>query len=179
MHFAVAVDVWERLLSISTGTPMPGSGSSRPWCCTTRSQISWGRPNASPAWARLLSVITTPMPGKVRAGHSVVRGGHESARGANCIHGLGKIALRQNEYPNVRQQVEQAMALYDEVANRRGKAHGIHNLGETALGQSEYADARQGFEQAMVLYDQVSDHIGRPIVSANCARLPTGWRNEW
>src|SRR5882724_206063 len=79
-----------------------------------------------PALGKIFSVIVSQL--------------DDSPEKSSCMDdSLGRMAIHRNEYADARQQFEQAMVLYDEVADRRGKAHCIYALGEIALYQDEYA----------------------------------------
>jgi len=62
-----------------------------------------------PALGKIFSVIVSQL--------------DDSTEKASCMDSLGRMAMHRNEYADARQQFEQAMVLYDEVADRRGKAH--------------------------------------------------------
>ena len=74
---------------------------------------------------------------------------------ANCIKGLGDIALASSEHEGARQRYEQALLLYRQVGSVLGEANCIQSLGEIALGNDENVAAGERFREALALYRRI------------------------
>ena len=83
---------------------------------------------------------------------------------ANCIGGLGDIALARSEREEARNRYETALPLYKKVGDVLGEANCIGSLGDIALERSEHEEARKRYETALPLYKKVGDVQGE----ANC-----------
>ena len=92
---------------------------------------SWARPTASSASA--ISRLA-------RSDHTAARDAYEQALPlyrqvgdilgeANCIAGLGDIALERSDYEAARNAYEQALRFYRQVGSIRGEANCIQSLG--------------------------------------------------
>jgi tetratricopeptide (TPR) repeat protein len=73
---------------------------------------------------------------------------------ANCIRGLGHIALERSDYQN-------ALPLYDQVGHIHGRATCIRGLGNIALARSDHDTAHACYEQALPLFAQVGSVHGQ------------------
>jgi tetratricopeptide (TPR) repeat protein len=85
---------------------------------------------------------------------------------SRCMSTLADVALDRSDYDTARRLYEQALPLYQKVANLLGEGHCIRSLGEIALRRSDHETAAQQFEQALPLYQKVGAVIGE----ANCIR---------
>jgi tetratricopeptide (TPR) repeat protein len=83
---------------------------------------------------------------------------------ADCIKGLGDIALARSNHEGARRRYEAALPLYQGVDSVLGEANCIRGLGEIALRRSDHEGARQRYEAALPLYQKVGDVLGE----ANC-----------
>jgi tetratricopeptide (TPR) repeat protein len=83
---------------------------------------------------------------------------------ANCVKGLGKIALRRSEYEEARARFEAALPLYRLAGSVLGEANCVMSLGEIALARAEHEEARARYEAALPLYRRVGAVMGE----ANC-----------
>jgi tetratricopeptide (TPR) repeat protein len=85
---------------------------------------------------------------------------------ADCIKGLGDIALESSDHEGARAHYEVALPLYRQVGDVLGEANCIRRLGDIALGRSDHEGARARYEEALPLFRQVGDVLGE----ANCIR---------
>ena len=85
---------------------------------------------------------------------------------ANCILGLGEVALRLSLYADARIRINEALALYRQVGDPRGEANCFFNLGNIAREQSDAVLAVTNYEKALPLYQQARDRRGE----ANCMK---------
>jgi len=68
---------------------------------------------------------------------------------ANCIKGLGEIALLRSDHEAARNAFEEALPLYRTAGSLRGEANCLHGHGEIALAHSDHAAARKAFDEAL------------------------------
>ena len=83
---------------------------------------------------------------------------------ANCIQGLGDIALARSDHEGARRRYEEALPLYRKVGDVLGEANCIQRLGDIALAPLGSRGRARRYEQALPLYRQVGDVLGE----ANC-----------
>ena len=77
---------------------------------------------------------------------------------ANCIKGLGDIALASSEHESARQCYEQALPLYRRVGDVLGEANCIKSLGDIALAErDESGAADERFREALALYRRIEE----------------------
>ena len=85
---------------------------------------------------------------------------------ANCVHGLGDIALARSDHEGARERYEAALPLYQKVGNVVGEANCVQSLGDIALERADHGGARERYEAALSLYHNVGSVLGE----ANCVR---------
>ena len=83
---------------------------------------------------------------------------------ANCILGLGDIAVLRSGYRAGRALYEEALALLRRVGEPLGEANCIRSLGDIALRRSDLEGARARYEEALLLYRRAGNLLGE----ANC-----------
>jgi tetratricopeptide (TPR) repeat protein len=83
---------------------------------------------------------------------------------ADCIQGLGDIALARSDHEAARRGYAEALPLYRRVGSVLGEANCIKGLGDIALRRSDHEAARRGFAEALPLYHRVGAVLGE----ANC-----------
>ncbi|SON56436.1 Regulatory protein AfsR [Hartmannibacter diazotrophicus] len=85
---------------------------------------------------------------------------------ANCIFGLGNVALARSDHNGAQKAFEDALPLYRKVGDLLGEANCIHSLGNIALLHSDHDGAQKAYENALPLYRRVGAVLGE----ANCIR---------
>lgn len=85
---------------------------------------------------------------------------------ANCIQGLGDIALARTDHEGARKAYEEAMPLYRAAADFGGQAKCISRLGDIALARTEHQAARKAYEEALPLCRRAGSVLGE----ANCIK---------
>jgi hypothetical protein len=86
---------------------------------------------------------------------------------ANCIKGLGDIALyRDDDYDTAKARFEEAQSLFEQTSSLVSQANCIKGLGDIAYYRADDDTAQARFEEAQSLYEQTGDLLGL----ANCIR---------
>ena len=83
---------------------------------------------------------------------------------ADCVKGLGDVALRRSDHEGARKRYEAALPLYQKVSGVLGEATCIEALGDIAFERRDYEEARERYNAALPLYKQVENAAGE----ANC-----------
>lgn len=83
---------------------------------------------------------------------------------ANCIKGLGDVALRRSDHDAARLRYDEALLLYRGIDSVLGEANCIQSLGEIAFGRSDHDTARSRYDEALLLYRRIDSVLGE----ANC-----------
>jgi tetratricopeptide (TPR) repeat protein len=94
----------------------------------------------------------------------IARAAGNLGRRADCIRGLGDIALARSDHGDARRRFEEAQPLYERLGDLLGQANCIKRLGDIALARSDHGDARRCYEEARPLYERLGDVVGQ----ANC-----------
>ena len=76
---------------------------------------------------------------------------------ANCISGLGEIAVARSQYDLARTNYEGALALYKQARDLRGEANCAKNLGFIAIARSDRETAGTFLKIALNIYQQISE----------------------
>jgi tetratricopeptide (TPR) repeat protein len=91
---------------------------------------------------------------------------------ANCIKGLGDIALnRDDNYDTAQARFEEAQSLYEQTGNLLGQANCIQSLGDVALQRADHGTAQARFEEALALYQQLRDLYSIGATHQRLARI--------
>ena len=78
---------------------------------------------------------------------------------ADCLDGLGWIAVEKKEYAAARPLFEEAVVLYQEVGNPSRKAHSFGMLAYMLLMQGDYTQARLLFEENLAFSKALGDRL--------------------
>jgi predicted ATPase/Tfp pilus assembly protein PilF len=71
---------------------------------------------------------------------------------ADALHTSGYLAFRQGDHLEAVPILEESLALYQTLGDRKGIAATLHHLGIAAFHQNQYAEAQSLYQQALELY---------------------------
>lgn len=100
------------------------------------------------------------LPSPLSAAREAARVIGDVGREADCLQGLGDIALYRGKFDDARGQYEAARALYQQVGSVLGEASCLQGLGDAALERSDDDQARGRYTAALELYQRVNFGFG-------------------
>jgi tetratricopeptide (TPR) repeat protein len=104
--------------------------------------------------------------GLLKRARDVARQIEEEELEADCLYGLGRLALRGSEHDEARERFQEALPLYQHVGSLLGQANCIKGLGDIAKRRSDHDAARVKLQEALILYQRVGSLLGQ----ANCIK---------
>jgi non-specific serine/threonine protein kinase len=110
------------------------------WFWAIRGYVGEGR-------ERCAAILAKPRPAEPTATLSTV------------LHGAGNLSFRQDDYPTARGYYQQALAVREQLGDRRGVAGSLGSLGNVAQYQGDYAEALKLFEQSLVINREVGNRV--------------------
>ncbi len=84
---------------------------------------------------------------------------------ARALVGAGSLAWQQGDYTEARPFLEEAVAAFRELDDRRGLAEATHWLGHLTFDQKRYWAARKQFTESLALYEELGDEDNAVILS--------------
>jgi nucleoside phosphorylase/tetratricopeptide (TPR) repeat protein len=100
------------------------------------------------------------LPSPLFAAREAARALGDVGREADCLQGLGDIALYRGKFDEARGQYEAALGLYKQVGSLLGEASCLQALGDAALDRSDDEQARGRYMAALELYQRVNFGFG-------------------
>ena len=88
------------------------------------------------------------------------KGGDPTPLRARALTGAGVLAFLQCDYGRAEDHLEQSLALYEELDDRRGVAEVTDVLGGVAREQGDYEQARALHEESLALSRELGDEHG-------------------
>jgi predicted ATPase/Tfp pilus assembly protein PilF len=76
------------------------------------------------------------------------------------LYGAGFLAFQQGDWAVARPRLEQSLAIYRELGDRRDIAGAVISLGYMALNQDDIGSARSRFEESVTIYRELGDKYG-------------------
>jgi DNA-binding SARP family transcriptional activator len=95
----------------------------------------------------------------------------DESRCARYAYYLGKVLLRQDDYPAARQHLDRAIGVFRAVADRPRLADAYVDLADVATEEGKYAEASSSLVQALALYGELRQPVGLATVKSRQALL--------
>jgi tetratricopeptide (TPR) repeat protein len=171
-HFlALAADEGEKVGAVGGGAAVARLGPEMPNVEAAFQASSEGERRATAAgaayeFAKMVGFSGLGRPDPLRALAQACHAAGDKHGEANCIQGLGDIALARSDHDAARRAYEEARPLYRQVGAVLAEANCIKGLGDIALRRSDHDAARRAYEEARPLYRKVGAVLGE----ANCIR---------
>jgi predicted ATPase/DNA-binding winged helix-turn-helix (wHTH) protein len=98
--------------------------------------------------------------GRIRLETLLQMAGSERPRErARVLHFLGALATAQGDYPAAKHFLQQALSLYEELADDSGIAASLNALGVTERDQGDYSAAQSNFERSLACWRLLSNRL--------------------
>lgn len=95
----------------------------------------------------------------------------DESRCARYAYFLGKVLLRQDDYPAARQHLDRAIGVFRAVADRPRLADAYVDLADVATEEGNYVEASSSLAQALALYGELRQPVGLATVKSRQALL--------
>ena len=89
---------------------------------------------------------------------------------ANCLKGLGDLAMRVSDLDAASRYYQQALPLYREIKDRLGEANCLQSLGLMALARNDPAAAFEQFVKVLSIYRTIGARLGEQATLGYLAR---------
>src|SRR6266404_4415909 len=119
---------------------------------------------AAIAWAEFVRLTGVGSETSIEKAALVARDRDDQLSCANCIRGLGDIALARSDHETANRRYKEAQPIYRQVGSVPGEATCIQRLGDIGLARSDHETAKRRYEEAQSMYRQVGEVLGE----ANC-----------
>jgi predicted ATPase len=128
------------------------------WLCETKNP-DWGF-RLGAALFRFWDMREHLTEGRIRLETLLQMAGSERPRErARILHFLGALATAQGDYPAAKHFLQQALSLYEELADDSGIAASLNALGVTERDQGDYSAAQSNFERSLARWRLLSNRL--------------------
>jgi non-specific serine/threonine protein kinase len=93
---------------------------------------------------------------------------------ANALRAAGLLAHEQGDYAAARPLIEQSLAIFQELGDKRRIALSLYSLGRVALVQGEYGAAKPLFEQSLAILREVGPGFGLTLTNLGVVAYKQG-----
>ncbi len=131
--------------------------------------------HAATGWAEFVRFTGLGSGGPLEAAAVAAETRGMTQQQANCIQGLGDIALQRSDHDGARERYEAALPLYEKVGDILGQANCIRGLGDIALERWDRDGARTLYQRALELYERIPEPYSIGSAHRSLARVT---RNE-
>jgi hypothetical protein len=90
---------------------------------------------------------------------------------ADCIAGLGEVALENSDHNAARERYEQAVLRYRRIGDVLGETNCNRRIGDIALARSDRNGARARYEDALAQYSRIPDPYSIGWTYTSLARI--------
>jgi len=97
---------------------------------------------------------------------------------AVALGGLGILGFRLTDFPTAREQLHQALALFQELRDEFGAAKVVNTLGVIALLLGDFAEAASWFDKALPVFKSYGDPVRLAILYNNLAILAIHYEKD-
>jgi predicted ATPase len=101
-----------------------------------------------------------------------------TATRAKALVAAAAFAVYQGEFDAARPRAEEALSLYECLADKRGIAHAFNELGVIACYEGHYAEAKRFFEQSLAIKHELGSRWGIANTINNLG-LIAGYQNDY
>jgi tetratricopeptide (TPR) repeat protein len=90
---------------------------------------------------------------------------------ANCVRAIADVQYQLSDYHNSRIRFDEALRIYQSIADRIGEASCIQSLGNVHLQLGEYAKAKRCYETALQIFRNVNNYKGEADCTSSLGEL--------
>jgi predicted ATPase/class 3 adenylate cyclase len=110
--------------------------------------------------------------GRERLAQALARPGGTAAGRAKALNGAGILACVQSDFRTARSLLEEALAIFRQIGDRRGIAGTLIHLGNVALAHPDrQAAARSLYEESLAIHRELGDRPGTACCLANLGEV--------
>ena len=87
--------------------------------------------------------------------------------GSAIAPGKAGVYVRLGQYPQAKEQYQQALAIFREIGDRAGEGTTLNNIGAVYSSLGQYPQAKEQYQQALAIRREIGDRAGEGTTLSN------------